>query len=75
MCEICSTISTTVYDILCTLCRFVLDKNSAENLSLFSVTVNQATAYAHTHTPVQRPFVRDYPGEPVPERKNLSGFY
>jgi len=22
----------------------------------------------HTHTHVERPFVRDYPGEPVPER-------
>ena len=22
---------------------------------------------AHTHTPVYRPFFRDYPGEPVPE--------
>ena len=29
----------------------------------------------HTHTPVERPFVRDYPGKPVPERKNQSGFY
>ena len=28
-----------------------------------------------THTPVLRLFVQDYPGEPVPERKNLSGFY
>ena len=26
-------------------------------------------ATAHTHTPV-RPFVRDYPREPVPERRN-----
>ena len=24
--------------------------------------------HTHTHTPLQRPFVRDYPGEPVPER-------
>ena len=24
--------------------------------------------HTHTYTPVQRPFVRDYPGEPVPER-------
>jgi len=22
----------------------------------------------HTHTPIYRPFVQDYPGEPVPER-------
>jgi len=22
----------------------------------------------HTHTPFHRPFFRDYPGEPVPER-------
>ena len=29
----------------------------------------------HTHTSVKRPFVRDYPGEPVPERRNQSGFY
>jgi len=28
-----------------------------------------------THTPVLRPFVRDHPGEPVPERKNQYGFY
>jgi len=24
--------------------------------------------YDNTHTPVYQPFVRDYPGEPVPER-------
>jgi len=24
--------------------------------------------HTHTHTPVQQPFGRDYPGEPVPER-------
>jgi len=29
----------------------------------------------HTHTPVQRPLVWDYPGEPVLERYNQSGFY
>jgi len=28
----------------------------------------------HTHTPVQRPFVRDYPGEPVPEGKTKPDF-
>ena len=33
--------------------------------------------YTHTRTRmhVQRPFVRDYPGEPVPERQNHSRFY
>ena len=25
-------------------------------------------AYTHTHTPIKRPFVRDHPDEPVPER-------
>ena len=31
---------------------------------------------AHTHThPFNGPFFRDYPGEPVPERQNQSGFY
>ena len=29
----------------------------------------------NTHTPVYWPFVRDYLGDPVPERKNQSGFY
>jgi len=24
--------------------------------------------HTHTHTRIQRPFVQDYPGEPVPER-------
>ena len=32
------------------------------------------TLHTHTHTPVYWPFVRDYPGEPVPERQNQSGF-
>ena len=27
-----------------------------------------AFSIEHTHTPVSRPFFRDYPGEPVPER-------
>jgi len=39
-------------------------------------TRNLATRQkTHTHTPVSRPFVQDYPGEPVPERYNQSGFY
>jgi len=29
----------------------------------------------HTHTPVWMPFFQDYPGEPVQERSNQSGFY
>jgi len=29
---------------------------------------------AHTHTRLTALF-RDYPGEPVPERQNQSGFY
>jgi len=29
----------------------------------------------HTYTPVYRPSVRDYPGEPALERQNQSGFY
>jgi len=28
-----------------------------------------------THTSVSRPFVQDYPGQPVPERLNQPGFY
>ena len=31
--------------------------------------------HTHTHAHVSRPFFRDYPGEPVPERQNQSGFY
>jgi len=27
--------------------------------------------HTHTHIPVERPFFRDYPGEPVPERKPI----
>jgi len=29
---------------------------------------------SHTHTPVYRPFVQDYPGEPVPEGKTNLDF-
>ena len=29
---------------------------------------NISVGGTHTHTPVKRPLVRDYPGEPVPER-------
>ena len=29
----------------------------------------------YTHTPVWQPLFREYPGEPVPERKNQSGFH
>ena len=32
--------------------------------------------YTHTHTHTRlMAFFRDYPGEPVPERQNQSGFY
>ena len=31
--------------------------------------------HTHTRTPILRPFVQDYPGGPVPERWNQSGFY
>ena len=45
-------------------------------LSSLSPYNTHARTRAHTHTHVyQRPFFRDYPGEPVPERKNQSGFY
>ena len=30
--------------------------------------------HTHTHTPIQQPFVRDYPGEPVPEGKTNLDF-
>ena len=33
-----------------------------------------STILSTTITPVQWPFVRDYPGELVPERKNQPGF-
>ena len=29
---------------------------------------SEGTVANETHTPVYRPFFRDYPGEPVPER-------
>jgi len=36
----------------------------------------QTYCYTHTHTHTGlRPLVQDYLGEPVPERKNQSGFY
>ena len=34
----------------------------------FAAQCNQQNTHIHTHTPVQLPFVWDYPGEPVPER-------
>jgi len=30
--------------------------------------------HAYTHTPIYRPFVQDYPGEPVPEGKTNLDF-
>jgi len=41
----------------------------------FHLSTDRLCHTVHTHTPVYRPFVRDYPGEPVPERRNQSGFY
>jgi len=32
------------------------------------VTLTHDLNLTHTHTPVSRPFFRDYPDEPVPER-------
>ena len=34
-----------------------------------------SATHTHTHTLIQRPFFRDYLGEPDPERQNQSGFY
>ena len=48
---------------------FALTKSSSSYLGC------QLTPHTHTHTPVNRPFVRDYLGELVPEGKNQSGFY
>ena len=37
--------------------------------------ITHTHTHKHIHTPVYRPFFLDYPGEPVPERWNQSGFY
>jgi len=31
--------------------------------------------HTHTRTPVERPFVRDYPGEPVPRQDPTAQFF
>jgi len=36
-------------------------------VTITSYLAIQNHTHAHTHTTVLRPFVRDYPGEPVPE--------
>ena len=44
--------------------------------NLLGSSVVNASARGGTHTdPFNCPFVRDYPGEPVPERQNQPGFY
>jgi len=50
----------------------VTDANEEEHASrrytvVFFVLVTKFTMICH-YAPIQRPFVRDYPGEPVPER-------
>jgi len=42
-------------------------------LFMWAILIRSFMVY--THTPVWRPFVQDYPGEPAPERQNQSGFY
>jgi len=34
----------------------------------------QPRLHTHTHTPIERTFVQDYPGEPVPERQTNLDF-
>ena len=41
----------------------------------YADVIKHIPLHTHTQTPILRPFVRDYPGEPVPERRNQSGFY
>jgi len=41
-------------------------------LSFYSEDISEQ---GYENIPVQRPFFQDYPGEPVPERQNQSGFY
>jgi len=43
------------------------DQQLADRL-VCEFTLTPTTATTHTHTPIQRPFFRDYPGGPVPER-------
>ena len=46
----------------------------AEIQTVYSVSEKIYTLNTRTHA-LARPFFRDYPGEPVPERWNQSGFY
>ena len=49
--------------------RWTAGRNvSVKILSTDTNCRKQTHTHTHTHTPVQRPFFRDYPGEPVPER-------
>ena len=45
-----------------------------EKLIIISVAVRGINDYIRFYSQ-KRPFVRDYPGKPVPERQNQSGFY
>ena len=45
-----------------------------EKLIIISVAVRGINDHIRFYSQ-KRPFVRDYPGKPVPERQNQSGFY
>jgi len=45
-----------------------------EKLIIINVAVRGINDHIRFYSQ-KRPFVRDYPGKPVPERQNQSGFY
>jgi len=56
-------------------CKAVIGCDVVQHTHTHARARAHARTHTHTHTHIKRPFVRDCPGEPVPERKNLSGFY
>jgi len=49
--------------------------NEQSSFDVSTLKASDAELTYHTHTPVSQPSVQDYPGLPVPERSNQSGFY